>query len=199
MDIKKVIVFVLISSLVFVSFIMCLNFVNTSHSDLSHDTEDDININSESGDSLKFSDLELPDKVYTFLAGGDTKNFDLYLEKHYIYFIYIELVTPHNITNMKIRLWDPDGEVFKIFESEMFYNPEYGRFFEIPFGTVMSGDYLFEFDANAPTNFNLHILIEQGLLTTDIEEREQIYGEAQEIIIEEFNMIAWENIKNNQN
>ncbi len=162
MDIKKKIMFILIISLVFVSFIIYLNFVNSSNSDLSHDTEDCININSESIDSLKVSDLELPDKVYTFLAGADTKNFELYLEKHYTYLIYIELVTPHNITNMKICIWDPDGEVFKIFESEMFFNPEYGRFFEIPFGTVMSGDYIFEFCANAPTNFNLHIIIEQG-------------------------------------
>lgn len=162
MDIKKAILFILIISLMFISFIMCLNFVSTSNRDLSHDTKDNININSESFDSLKVSDLELPDKVYTFLAGADTQNFDLYLEKHYTYFIYIELVTPHNVTTMRIRIWDPDDEVFKIFESEMFYNPEYGRYFQIPFGIVMSGDYLFEFYANAPTNFNLHILIEQG-------------------------------------
>ncbi|MFX1277698.1 MAG: hypothetical protein ACFFAH_08125 [Promethearchaeota archaeon] len=111
---------------------------------------------------LKLSDVELPDKVYTFLAPSDTLNFELYLEKEYIYTIYIELVTPHNVTMMRIRIWDPNNEQYTIFESEMFYDPEFGRYFEVPFGTAISGDYDIQFYTLAPLNFNMHILIEQG-------------------------------------
>ena len=44
----------------------------------------------------------------------------------------------------------------------MFYNPEYGRSFEIPFGTVKSGLYNISFYSVSSLNFNMHILIEQG-------------------------------------
>jgi len=111
----------------------------------------------------KNSDLELPDKVYTFLAPNDNWTFErLYLEKEYMYYIYIELVTPHNVSVMRITIWDPDGKQFNIFESNMFYNPKYGRYFEIPFGTEMAGQYRIEFYSESDVNFNLYIFMEQG-------------------------------------
>ena len=112
---------------------------------------------------VKSSDLELPDKVYTFLAPNDNLTFKgLYLEKEYMYYIYIELVTPHNCSVMRITIWDPDDKQFNIFESEMFYNPKYGRYFEIPFGTEMAGQYRIEFYSESLVNFNLYIRMEQG-------------------------------------
>ncbi|MFX1338893.1 MAG: hypothetical protein ACFFDK_09815, partial [Promethearchaeota archaeon] len=111
----------------------------------------------------KKSDLELPDKVYTFLAPSDNWTFEkLYLEKEYMYYIYIELVTPHNISVMRITIWDPDGKQFNVFESNMFFNPKYGRYFEIPFGTEMTGQYRIEFYSESEVNFNLYIFMEQG-------------------------------------
>jgi len=108
------------------------------------------------------NDLELPDKVYTFLTPSDTLTFEsLYLEKYYNYYIYIELVTPHNCT-LQITIWDPDNKKFNIFESEMFYNPEYGRYFEIPFGTALSGNYKIQFSVQTNYNINIYIKIEQG-------------------------------------
>lgn len=114
---------------------------------------------------LHISDLELTDKVYTFLApNDDNQTFDLYLEKEYMYFIYIELVTPHNVSVMRITIWDPVDKQYNVFESEMFYSPEFGRYFEIPFGTEMSGTHTFEFYSESNVNFNMYIKIEQGPL-----------------------------------
>ena len=117
------------------------------------------------GQIIKNSDLELTDKVYTFLAPNDDKQtFNLYLEKEYMYFIYIELVTPHNVSVMRITIWDPVDKQYNIFESEMFYNPEFGRYFEIPFGAEMAGGHKFEFYSESNVNFNMYIKIEQGPL-----------------------------------
>ena len=112
--------------------------------------------------NLKSSDLVLTDKVYTFLAPSDRLTFNNYFEENYMYYIYIELVTPHNCSPMRITILDPDDKQFNIFESEMFYTPQYGRYFEIPFGTVKSGLYNISFYSVSSLNFNMHVLIEQG-------------------------------------
>ena len=104
----------------------------------------------------------LPDKVYTFLAPTDTFTSDYELDDHYIYYIYIELVSPHYVTIMRIRIWDPDNNQYNIFESNMTFSPESGRYFEIPFGTALSGEYSFEFYSISTVNFNLHIQISKG-------------------------------------
>lgn len=111
---------------------------------------------------LKSSDLVLTDKVYTFLAPNDRLTFNNYFEEKYMYYISIELVTPHDCSPMRITILDPDDKQFNIFESDMFYDPEYGRSFEIPFGTVKSGLYNISFYSTSNLNFNMHILIEQG-------------------------------------
>lgn len=111
---------------------------------------------------LKSSDLVLTDKVYTFLAPSDSLTFNNYFEENYMYYISIELVTPHDCSPMRITIMDPDDKQFNIFESDMFYYPEYGRYFEIPFGTVKLGLYNISFYSASTFNFNMHILIEQG-------------------------------------
>ena len=87
---------------------------------------------------------------------------NLELQAHYIYFIYIELVMPREVSIMRIRLWDPNDRQYDIFESEMFFNPSYGRYFEIPFGTAVGGNYTVEFYVEAVKNVNIHIMIEKG-------------------------------------
>jgi len=111
---------------------------------------------------IKSSDLVLTDKVYTFLAPNDRLTFNNYFEEKYMYYISIELVTPHDCSPMRIIIFDPDDKQFNIFESDMFYYPEYGRSFEIPFGAVESGLYNITFYSVSTLNFNMHILIEQG-------------------------------------
>ena len=113
-------------------------------------------------DQLSISDPELPDKVYAFLAPSDTLTFeDLPLQKYYKYYIWVEIVTPHNCS-LTITLWDPDGMQFDIFENDLFYNPDSGRYYEIPFGTVLGGNYTIEFSVITSENLNLYIRIEQG-------------------------------------
>ena len=60
-----------------------------------------------------------------FLIGHDEKTIRHYLEKEYMYFIYIELVTPHNVSVMKITITDPDDKQYNIFESESVTNPSH--------------------------------------------------------------------------
>ncbi len=110
------------------------------------------------------SELILTDKVFTFLAPDNTTERSHYLEKEFMYYIYIELVTPHNVSTMRIKVFDPDDKQYNLFESEMYYNPEQGRYFEIPFGAEMSGTHRFQFYSESSVNFNLYIRIEQGPL-----------------------------------
>ena len=113
--------------------------------------------------SLKVNQSELPDKVFTFFAPSDTLTFEnLSFQDCYIYYIWIELATPHYISTMRIRIWDPEYTQYNIFESEMFWDPSYGRYFEIPFGTALAGNYTIEFYVETTTNINILIYIEQG-------------------------------------
>ena len=110
---------------------------------------------------LKTSDdLPLTDKVYNFTSPSDRLSFKNYFDKHYMYNIHIKLVTPHNCT-IKITLLDHDDEQFNIFDSIMFYTPEFGRYFDIPFGTVDDGLFTLTFETISTLNFNMHILIEK--------------------------------------
>ena len=75
-----------------------------------------------SAESLRISQTQLPDKVYTFFAPNDKLTFEnLPLQGCYIYYIWIELVTPHDVSTMRIRIWDPENSQYNIFESAMFW------------------------------------------------------------------------------
>ncbi len=138
--------------------------MSTSEEYLSSDNMHTIDSFSTDESELRPSDLELTDKVFTFFAPDNTTERSHYLEKEYMYYIYIELVTPHNVSKMRIRIFDPEGKQYNVFESEMYYNPEQGRYFEIPFGAEMSGTHRFIFYSESNVNFNLYIRIEQGPL-----------------------------------
>jgi len=120
------------------------------------------NLNMENLTIPETSDLQLPDKVYTFEAPNDFIEFNtLYLNKGFIYFIYLEVVTPHNCS-MKITIWDPDNKQYEIFESEMFFEPDFGRWFEIPFGTTMAGGHVVRIESTSIVNFNMLVYIYEG-------------------------------------
>ena len=110
---------------------------------------------------LQLSENELPDKVYTFLAPAQELTFDLLLEKDYKYFIYVEIVTPHNCT-LVITLNDPEGKRYNIFENYFSQDPNEIRYFETPFGTALSGEYRIKFSVNSIESLNLYIRIEKG-------------------------------------
>ena len=140
------------------TFVICLQTTHTTN--WGDNIVNDKKIAMEN--NIKSSDLDLTDKVYTFLAPSDILTFKNYLEENYMYYLYIELVTPHNCSTMRITILDTNDKQFNVFESEMFYEPEFGRYFELPFGTVKSGLYNFTFYSESAQNFNMHILIEQG-------------------------------------
>jgi hypothetical protein len=106
----------------------------------------------------------LPDKVYALQAPADTLEFrDLYLEEDYLYLIYIEIVTPHNVSCVEIRITDPDDNVFKVFKARMVYEEPFTRWWEIPFGTVMKGNYTIHFDITTEENFNLLVNVQKSV------------------------------------
>ena len=92
-------------------------------------------------ETVKVSSPDLPNKVYLFQAPQDTLMLgDILLEQYYIYYLYIEIVTPYNCS-ARITLWDPEGKQFNIFESSLFIEPEGANYYEIPFGTALAGNY----------------------------------------------------------
>jgi len=105
---------------------------------------------------------DLPDKVYLFQSPQDSLVLeDIALEQYYIYYLYVEIVTPYNCS-VKITLWDPEGNQFNIFESDLFNEPEGANYYEIPFGTALTGNYDIAFDVIAPENVNVYIRMEKG-------------------------------------
>ena len=157
---------------------ICSNCVNNSADVSEKDKEPSVDL--KENYSLQTSDLELPDKVYTFFSGSYALIFeDIYLDEDYTYYIHIELVTPHNVTDMDISIWDPDGKRFHVFESKMYYEPEYGRYFDIPYGTVISGKYTIRFDSISDYTYNLYIRIDQGTkcLQDKVENSENIISQ----------------------
>jgi len=108
------------------------------------------------------SDSDLPDKVYAFLSPNDILTFtNIYLEKYYRYFIWIEIVTPHNCT-IQITLWDPEGMQYNLFENKLTYELESSRYYDIPFGTALTGNYTLEFQVVVTENVNIYIRMEKG-------------------------------------
>ncbi|NHJ19630.1 MAG: hypothetical protein EAX91_01715 [Candidatus Lokiarchaeota archaeon] len=104
------------------------------------------------------SEEVLVDKVFTFLAPNDVKQFDnLDLLEDLNYFVLLEIVTPHNC-QINISVIDPDFDVYQIFRTEV--NISQGdQWFEVSFGTAIAGNYTFIFSVIAALNLNLYIKI----------------------------------------
>ena len=100
----------------------------------------------------------LVDKVFTFLAPNDFKQFDnLFLYENVNYYVLFEIVTPHSC-EINVTIIDPDLDVYEIFKTEV--NVSQGdQWFEVPFGTAISGNFTFVFSVIAELNLNLYIKI----------------------------------------
>ena len=102
------------------------------------------------------------DKVFTFEAGGPNLNFsDIELQEQYIYYIRIQLVTPH-WCNSTVRIYDPDGELFTVFNGTLFQEPSTKSWAEIPFGVAITGNHTFSFEIRSIFNVNIYLRIEKG-------------------------------------
>ncbi len=104
------------------------------------------------------SEEALVDKVFTFLAPDDTIQFnDLYLLENLNYFVLLEIVTPHNC-EINVSIIDPELDTYDIFRTEV--NVSQGdQWFEVPFGTAISGNYTFIFSVITTQNLNVYIKI----------------------------------------
>ncbi|MFX0077321.1 MAG: hypothetical protein ACFE96_17910 [Candidatus Hermodarchaeota archaeon] len=116
------------------------------------------------------------DKVYNFTVATPTLEFNenLFFQQHYYYYIKVTVVSPH-MCNISISIWDPKGDQFDItYETNMTQDDDR----EIPFGTVLEGNYSILFSADLTFNLNIHITIERGdkclYEKIDLSEREDI-------------------------
>ncbi|MHA1281905.1 MAG: hypothetical protein ACTSQP_05305 [Promethearchaeota archaeon] len=149
-EMKNIAIF---SLFIIISIFPMYNVSFVCKSEIRHTTE--------FSNNLGIGDLNLPDKVYSFEAPSDTLFFEnLYLNKYYTYEIYLELVTPANCT-AKISIWDPDNKKYDIFESEMSSKSESLKWFSIPFGTALEGNYDILFEIKSNLNLNIYISIKE--------------------------------------
>ncbi|MBY8988733.1 MAG: hypothetical protein KGD61_09785, partial [Candidatus Lokiarchaeota archaeon] len=143
-----------------VTFIMILGLtfsLLTLNSHHKEETRTNANLNLFSTPKASSEEM-LVDKVFTFLAPNGTKQFnDLYLVENLNYFVLLEIVTPHNC-EINISIIDPDLDNYDIFRTEV--NISQGdQWFEVPFGTAISGNYTFIFSVIAALNLNVYVKI----------------------------------------
>ena len=154
MDIKKHFFF-----LVFIPFFSFTLIYNT----LNQSSTEELTFIPESENNIvpKSSSDPLIDKVYTFNSTYDKKEFSLNLERKFDYYIYVEVVTPNNTCNLAITIWDPDDNIFRIFQRDMISNYFQGDYDEVPFGTALAGVHRIKFNMTCNKNLNLYIRIEK--------------------------------------
>jgi len=129
----------------------------TMNSRFNGGPEDSTNFNPLSAPKTSSEEI-LVDKVFTFLAPNDTKQFnDLYLLENLNYYVLLEIVTPHNC-EINVSIIDPDLDTYDIFRTEV--NISQGdQWFEVPFGTAIAGNYTFIFSVIAALNLNVYVKI----------------------------------------
>ncbi|MBD3213814.1 MAG: hypothetical protein GF311_14490 [Candidatus Lokiarchaeota archaeon] len=103
----------------------------------------------------------LIDKVYTFHSGQLVISLsNLSFDAKYVYNIRLAQVTENEGCEMRVDLFDPNGDEYNIFRSEE--QMSYEEYYEIPFGAALSGDYIINFTKLAGPNVNIHITISKG-------------------------------------
>lgn len=130
---------------------------------IPHDFNERYSVNMESISSIHLSAEEdiFIDKVYTFEIGAAPLNFtDTPLQAEYTYFTWIRLVTPHSC-NVTVRIYDPDENLYVVYEGVLQQVPYDLSYQEIPFGTAMEGNHTFSFEVENLFNVNIHIKIEK--------------------------------------
>jgi len=129
----------------------------TLNSRLNGEIEHSVNLNPISTPNTS-SEENLVDKVFTFLAPNDTKQFnDLFLLEDLNYYVLLEIVTPH-FCEINVSIIDPDLDTYNIFRTEV--NISQGdQWFGVPFGTAIAGNYTFIFSVIAALNLNVYVKI----------------------------------------
>ena len=141
----------LIASIIFASMLIIFS-LNTSPQGNAIEQEEP---QSSDGESIL-------DKVFTFEIGGPILTFnDIILQEHYVYYVRVQLVTPH-WCNATVRIYDPDGELFVVYNGTLFQEPFIQSWAEIPFGVAISGNHSFSFEIRSDNNINVYLRIEKA-------------------------------------
>jgi len=113
--------------------------------------------------NLHANDIVVLDKVFTFEPNLPNNSLieDMELERSYKYFISIRIVSSQK-GNISISITDPDYNQFNIFDAVLDSEYELLRYYKIPFGTVIAGNYTIKFAVITEFNLNIHIMIEKG-------------------------------------
>jgi len=101
------------------------------------------------------------DKVYTFPCPQWNESFELSFREYYFYKLYFSLVVPANNITISVKIIDPDGIVYEMFDDEMFMYPENGRNFYTIFGAAKTGNYSLDVFVETELNTNIHIKISE--------------------------------------
>lgn len=163
MDIKNkaiLIIYLFFSIIFFNSFQFFLIDRIQNHSNPSQSLLPDIKISQFENETWPKTYI---DKVYTFPCPQWNESFKLSFRKYYFYRLYFSLVVPANNVTISVKIIDPDGIVYEMYDDEMFMYPENGRDFYTVFGAAKTGNYSLEVFVETEFNTNIHIKISETL------------------------------------
>ena len=156
MAIKKIIK--QFTSAILISGMICACIFISSQRGENFEKSNEISV-STSGDC---DENVLIDKVVIFFAPYYAIQYeDLTLLAEYNYLTLIEIVTPHNCL-INLTIIDPENDHYEVFKTYTNISQDDG-WFEIPFGTALSGNYSFIFSVVSELNLNIHIKIEKDI------------------------------------
>ncbi|MBN1215863.1 MAG: hypothetical protein JXA99_10540 [Candidatus Lokiarchaeota archaeon] len=101
----------------------------------------------------------LHDKVHTFHEDQRQIEIHVYFLKGFNYWINSAVVTDGHSCHMNITLIDPIGRVYYIYKSEELMT--FDKYYPVPFGVVVEGNYTLHFTETEGPNLNVHIRVEQ--------------------------------------
>jgi len=97
--------------------------------------------------------------VHTFHENQRQIEIHVYFLKGFNYWISSAVVTDGHSCHMNITLVDPIGRVYYIYKSEELMT--FNKYYPVPFGVVVEGNYTLLFTQTEGPNLNIHIKIEQ--------------------------------------
>ena len=97
--------------------------------------------------------------MHTFHENQRQIEIHVYFLKGFNYWISSAVVTDGHSCHMNITLVDPIGRVYYIYKSEELMT--FNKYYPVPFGVVVEGNYTLLFTEIEGPNLNIHIKIEQ--------------------------------------
>jgi len=108
---------------------------------------------------LKTNGEVLINRVYNFTVNKPYHNYtDLFFQEHYNYYIFVQIVSPHECT-IRINLKDPEDDNYALFYRHM---KQSDGILEIPFGASLTGNHSVSIYIDTSYNLNIYVRIEKG-------------------------------------